>query len=535
MFSKSRTTISPIVLAASVFLEILIALVALSVVTNSGKLIYNLDDSYIHMAMAKNFALYNVWGITPYEFSSSTSSPLWTLMLSFLYRIFGINDYIPLIMNILFAIGILVFIHRALTTQNTPAWFNRYLLIAIVFLMPLPTLALAGMEHILHTWVMLAFIFVAAQFIVKSEGSLYTARHIVLMALAALVTSIRYESIFVIFVVCLLLILRRRWLDALIVAGCGALPIGIYGLFSVANGSLFLPNSVLIKGYRPDLSSISGIISQFGLIAFHQLVTAPHLLALALLNLVLMHLSLRRKGYWSNSGAIIGTIFIAILLLHLQFARIEWFYRYEAYLVVIGLFSASILAAPFVPEIPDIRRWVQSQNILVGVILFFFLLPLITRSISALRETPGAMHEIYLQQYQMADFLKRYYSNQGIAIHDIGLIDYEGDYHVLDVTGLGTIEVARARLANDYNLVQVEQLCREKKIEMAIVYEGNFPPPPSWRRIASWRINTPGPVITVGDKTVTFFAIAPGEDSKLVEHLKEYAANLPSEIAVTYY
>src|SRR5258708_30492274 len=115
--------------------------------------------------MAKNFALHNVWGVTPYEFSSSTSSPLWTLILGILYKLFGVNDYIPLALNVVCAIAILILLSWIFHRYGMPRWLNRYLLLAVVFLMPLPTLVLSGLEHVLQTLVILLFTYVAAQYL----------------------------------------------------------------------------------------------------------------------------------------------------------------------------------------------------------------------------------------------------------------------------------------------------------------------------------------------------------------------------------
>jgi hypothetical protein len=52
------------------------------VVLYNGHVSYTLDDAYIHMAMAKHVAQDGVFGITPYEFSASSSSPLWTFQSS---------------------------------------------------------------------------------------------------------------------------------------------------------------------------------------------------------------------------------------------------------------------------------------------------------------------------------------------------------------------------------------------------------------------------------------------------------------------
>ncbi|WP_185208585.1 hypothetical protein [Chryseobacterium sp. C3] len=59
-----------------------------------------IDDAYIHLAMAKNFALYDVWGVTKYKFSSTSSSPLFTYILSVLIKVSGNNDFLSLWVNI---------------------------------------------------------------------------------------------------------------------------------------------------------------------------------------------------------------------------------------------------------------------------------------------------------------------------------------------------------------------------------------------------------------------------------------------------
>src|SRR5579884_733752 len=61
---------------------------------NDGHFIYAFDDPYIHMAVAKNFLLHGVWGVTPYGFTSSTSSILWPILLVAAYEVTGVNDYV---------------------------------------------------------------------------------------------------------------------------------------------------------------------------------------------------------------------------------------------------------------------------------------------------------------------------------------------------------------------------------------------------------------------------------------------------------
>ena len=41
----------------------------------NGDFCYALDDSFIMMAISRNFAFHHVWGLTAHEFSSTASSP----------------------------------------------------------------------------------------------------------------------------------------------------------------------------------------------------------------------------------------------------------------------------------------------------------------------------------------------------------------------------------------------------------------------------------------------------------------------------
>jgi hypothetical protein len=61
----------PLVTALSVLWVTIILLLIVSLRLNQGHFVYGLDDAYIHMSIAKNFALHGVWGVTPYAFSSS--------------------------------------------------------------------------------------------------------------------------------------------------------------------------------------------------------------------------------------------------------------------------------------------------------------------------------------------------------------------------------------------------------------------------------------------------------------------------------
>ena len=133
-----------------------------SFLKTGGKLVYSHDDAYIHMAMAKNFSQHGVWGVTEYKFSSSSSSLLWTLLLSFSYSIFGKNELTPFVLNFFFSTVLLLFLYYSFEKFNFYFFQILFLLICFIVFIPLPNLMFSGLEHILQILLDLIFIYIAA-------------------------------------------------------------------------------------------------------------------------------------------------------------------------------------------------------------------------------------------------------------------------------------------------------------------------------------------------------------------------------------
>jgi hypothetical protein len=122
LFGRSRGLWrSPLLVPLAVFLVSLAAALSTALKETDGRLIYALDDAYIHMAVAKNLASHGIWGCTPFHWSSSSSSLLWTFGLGVAYRAFGVHDWTPLVLNVAFAIGTLLVAHVSLLRFGAPA------------------------------------------------------------------------------------------------------------------------------------------------------------------------------------------------------------------------------------------------------------------------------------------------------------------------------------------------------------------------------------------------------------------------------
>ena len=171
----------------------------ISIRQNQGHLVYVLDDPYIHMAIAKNFTQHGVWGITKYGFSSSSSSLLWTLLLSFAYFLFGVNEVTPFVLNIIFGTILVIWIYFFMRKYISNAFFIFVVLSSIIFFTPLPALVFTGQEHTLHIFLTVAFVYLSARLL--SRDRINSSEFIYLLILAALVIMIRYEGLFLVFVI----------------------------------------------------------------------------------------------------------------------------------------------------------------------------------------------------------------------------------------------------------------------------------------------------------------------------------------------
>src|SRR5579872_3094054 len=227
--------------AVSLFLLICLLAVRSSARKTQGRYIYPMDDTYITMSMAKNIAQHGVWGVTRYEFTSCSSTPLFLALLATCYRITGVNDWWPLVLAMVF--GALSVIAADQFLAPLSIRLRALALLAFVLLIPLHIVAATGMEHSMHIWLCLLFLALAIKSIETAE------RVPALFILAPIMVLVRFESIFLIGICAGFLALRRRWIDAIGLTATGAAAIGAYAWFSLAHGWPWMPTSVLIKGF----------------------------------------------------------------------------------------------------------------------------------------------------------------------------------------------------------------------------------------------------------------------------------------------
>jgi hypothetical protein len=513
------------------FWIVALGMAALVVRMSQGRLVYVLDDAYIHLAMAKNFTLHGVWGVTAEAFTSTTSSPLWTLLLAGCFRVFGMHDSYPLWLNLIFGSALLVVSYRFLDRQVQSGWLKFTILTILLFITPLATLALTGMEHVLHLLLSLLFLWLAADRLADEKpASLH--RRFWLGGLALLMTATRYEGLFMVFVVCVLFLTCKRFVEAVILGIAGLLPVLGYGLVSLRQGWYFLPNSILLKGRLPDFS-LEGVARLLGYTALEQLINHGVLLVLCTVVLASCVYALIRRQGKPDFKIYTALIYLGSLMLHLQFAQTGWFYRYEAYLVYLGGLVTGLFIEDLLVEIKRVQMPIKASLGYVPVVLLALVVafPFADRAARAFLTTSQAMNNIYEQQYQMGKFIRDYYAGEAIAINDIGAVSYLAEPHLLDLWGLANLDVTRAKMERVYSPEKIAELVDRDGVKIAIVYDMFFEEtgglPASWEKVGEWRI--PDNRVCASD-TVVFYAVDASAKAGLMRNLHDFQSQLPEDV-----
>lgn len=519
-----------------------------------GVFSYPLDDPFIHMQVARNLAQHGTWGINPSEFASASSSVLYTILLTFLFKVFPVNILIPFVINVIAALVLLTVIHRWLLRQQAGIVARTVILLLVVVFAPLPVLIISGMEHVLQCIFSFLFITSFAGWMEQRQQPVMAAgagkdkplpwR---IYVYAMLMTGIRYEGIFLVMIAGLILLYHRKLVTAVSLGLAASLLIVIFGIYAVSKGSYFFPNSVLIKAdsIRPSLGGIVEFISNTLINKWSiegsqttiipggrppgiSLVASQRLLILLPVTFLLFLEPLRQRRSW--------LYFLILLtgctLIHLALAATGWFYRYEAYLVVPTIVILSMIyckwGAAYLKGKPGIAI------AMAGLLAFMVFFPFVLRSAAAYSKAKRACINIYDQQYQMGQFLRKYYRGNTVAANDIGAISFYGDLKVVDLWGLGDIDVARSKKGQYCTPQFLDSVVKTRNTSLAIVYETWFDKPllDRWTKVATWQM--PNNVIC-GYDVVTFYVIDARDKGSLVNNLKDFQPSLPGEISVVYY
>ena len=503
----------------------LLAVVCASMLAGMNRVEYALDDPYIHMAIAKHLVEHGVWGVTRYEFSASSSSLLWTLLLAGLSLVKIDGRMVPLALNVFSGAAVLygfdVILRRRLVSPMT----RTATLLCVVLVTPLVPVIATGMEHTLQILLFVGFLYLAACALAGNAGAGLDRW---LLVLAPVLTGIRYEGMFPLALVCGAFVLKRRWLYAVALGAVGLAPIVAFGLYSMSHGWYFFPNTILIKAKPPTeplalLKYLVGFLGNGRYVGFPAIVRFPYILSLFVALVLVVAVLWRRGRRLGDDIQVFALLMLGALVLHMQFARINWFYRYEAY-VYAGTILAVVLAfherfGAWLTPGKAWRTWVRP-----GAALLLIAAPL-GHGLKGLPNIPRSSRCIYEYEVQVARFLDRYYPGESVVLGEIGAPNYFADVRAFDYEGLGSIESAHVLIRSGrLKPEDLARMARERNAKIAFghvdVWNEMGSLPEEWVFVGEWDAHD----TWRKDWTERFYAIDPAEADRLRRSLKEFSS-----------
>jgi hypothetical protein len=280
-----------------------------------------------------------------------------------------------------------------------------------------------------------------------------------------------------------------------------------------------MPSSVVAKtalsqgrlgGLLPDLDRLRGNLG------------AEKLLTVLVLVVMLSTVAALRRDRRPRATAAAIALSVAAAL-HFAFGAIGWFERYQAYLHIGGFFVLAELARDLVPRVR--ARW-------MAPVLLCVLLVAPIRKYRLITLIPSTAGSIFRQQGQMARFFATQYDGEAIALNDLGAVAFAHRGPLLDLAGLGSYEVLRARKERRFDREFVEDVVKRNGVGAVAVYAGWFEEtlPASWRVAGVLRLNDGSPHFI--NDTVTFFGTDEAHASVLRERLRRFAPTLPDGVEI---
>lgn len=287
--------------------------------------------------------------------------PLYTALLAAIFRVSGWHEYVPLVVNLTAAAGVLGAAASVLAQLGAGPWRTLLALLALVVATPLPAIALSGMEHTLQIFATLLFV----------RAFLAGSRLLPLAAMA--MTGLQFENIGLAAIACAILAHGGEWTRAFRTLACACVVPGAIAIASLTGGLPLVPVPVQIEsairqpGYWNRLGEAS-----------HG-VTASHLIETAQLSVLLAVILTALPAGWRNRPAVSGAA-VGAIGVHAVFGGESWLFLSEAYLVVLGIIAVAAL--------PKIRV----------AALVLLAIPFGWRAERAITTTVGAAAQVYHRQ-----------------------------------------------------------------------------------------------------------------------------------------
>ncbi|MBM7843817.1 hypothetical protein [Herpetosiphon giganteus] len=472
---------------------------------NDGKLVYNLDDPYIHLSLARNIA-HGHYGINLIEPSAPSSSILWPFILAIFARL-PLFEYMPLLLNIGFGVAILYFLHKIVTLifhdRLNPAT-KAFLISVLGIVASISPLVWSGMEHLLQILLAVIILYHLLELEINNTLNRWLLVAVIMNGF------VRYESLAISIPVLLFIFLKGHRRAALLGLVLTLVPIAAFSYFLHRLGLGYLPTSVIIKGAQfSDKTSFEILLKNLG----YATNAKTWYFLLVIMAFLLVGLRQKTHIYFRL------TVSLSILLQALFGTFLSSYYRYESYMIIYALLAWIFLYKEIIVNaLNNFRKYLLSV-VVIAIFFNYF------NHIIYIFYTPMMSHSIYSQQYQMALFGSKYY-NKNIGVNDLGLVSYMDNDYTLDLFGLSNIEVIdyRKTRASDW----MNTIADKYNVDLIMIYDEWFTNhrPNNWNKIGELRTN-----LLVGATAldeVDFYVRNSSNVGEVRQLLKQFSQTLPA-------
>jgi len=539
-------------------------LVQYSAAGTGGQFIYFMDDAYIHMGVAKNLLLNGTVGINEKSWTSLSSSPIYTIVLTLqLWATDMSSDILWHQVLLVWFLGATVSAYWFRRLGYTVASYGLFIgLMAVV--LPITLNFLNGMEHLFHAW--LACLLLLVWHGPADNTDTGTDRLLPILVLSSLALLTRFETLFLTGALAAIDLYTGRYRRAVgMLLLTAAIPLA-YMSFMWAQGATFLPNSMAAKSAL-DTSSLSAIVKSVVFRSGGKLYTADKFTAILAALLVLgtgLVPFLRHKAPSARPLLVAALCAIPIFLL----AQPES-HRYDMWvnaLFVLAFVMATrqyvlkdwpqlcVLLLPFLlfglviqGYLPRKPLWELPFLVLLGGYVLFLtykvaaihinnkavlasvaaalLLTGKVRCVDTLPQLRGLAQNIYNQQYAFALFVDKYYPGRPVLLNDIGTTSFAANNPIVDWVGLGTTEllpVGKKWFSNkkEVDIARIDAVVKARHAALGVVYPKWIGKklPANWVLAATWT-NTVNHGKMLGDTTVGFYAFSVPDAKALQQKL----------------
>lgn len=517
-----------------------------------GRLVSWLDDAYIHMAIARTLAEHSVYGLTPREFASSSSSPLWVLSLGMAYTMFGVGESVAFVLNILAAIALLLVAAEQLARPADSAvgtavagratrwqgvggtWRVGWAIagaIALMLAVAPVSLALGAMEHVAHAALMLIGVDAVARRLSDADD---LANSITLYLTLIALPLVRYESLWLGALAVLGGLVARQWLFAL--AALLATLIGpyVFGAISLTEGWWMLPTPILVKTGLGDLLAEGSALRIAKFLLWYPLkrlvIYVPLLAALmAISAIVLLYAALRDREHVRRAWWIALALSLAGAWLNATFGQFGWGGRYEAYLLALMCVNLPVAMANLEPPPRAITPLAAILALLTAGITSALIAH---RGVVLHRDLDGAAATVWQRDFWPAEFVAQAYPGGSVMAMNIGALTWRAAPALTDILALGDREVAALVLARRLDNDAVRALAARREVKLAILFDDSYAQwvggKPPFTRVAV------GKPLAAPEFAFSIYAVNPADAGRIAGELRNFAAAYPDRVTLEF-